>query len=664
MNKEAYYKLIREIARHDRLYFVQAKPEISDYDYDHLVKKLEAIEIEHPDWILPTSPTQRIAKSAAKGFTQVLHTVPMLSLANTYSEQEIKEFVGRVHKLLGHTDVSFCAELKMDGIAISLRYEKGIFVQGLTRGDGKKGEDVTENLRTIRALPLELQGQELPDVLEVRGEVFMPLAVFYRLNAEKQAAGEDLFANPRNAAAGSLKLLDSKEVAKRLLSLVCYGIADERESPVPGQLDLHHVLEGLGLPTFSHTHRKICHNISEILDFAKKIEKARKDLPFEIDGIVIKVDKLQLHDLLGATNKSPRWAVAYKFAPEQALTQIEKITIQVGRTGVLTPVAELKPITVAGSTIARATLHNEEEIERKGIREKDWCFIEKGGDVIPKVVSVDLSKRPDASTPWVMPKHCPCCHTPVVRSEGEVAVRCPNKHCTEQKMRQIIYFASKDAMDIEHLGEKVVEQLFTKGLIHKISDIYALTAEDLRKLSGFKEKSINNLLASIEKSKEVSLAKFLFSLGIKYVGEAAAEALADTAGDLTVLAKMPLSDLKEIPGIGEKIAHAVSSFFSEEEHLQEINELLERGVKILPPKLKKVSHHPFAQKTFVLTGTLQKHTRDEASQLIKERGGKVTTSVSVKTNFLLVGSDPGSKLDKAHALGVRVLNEEEFESLL
>lgn len=662
--QQTYHKLIAEIQRHDFLYFVKAKPEISDYDYDHLVKKLEAIEQEHPEWILPTSPTQRIAKSASKGFSQVAHAVPMLSLANTYSEQEIKEFIGRVHKLLEKTEVAFCAELKMDGVAISIRYEKGVFVQALTRGDGKKGEDVTENVRTIRSLPLTLDAKELPDVLEIRGEVFMPLSSFQRLNEERLAACEDLFANPRNAAAGSLKLLDPREVAKRHLSLVCYGVADERDSPVPGQFALHQFLEDLQFPVFKREHRLLCHDEKALISFAHKIEKERKQLPFEIDGIVIKVDSLSLHDLLGATNKSPRWAVAYKFAPEQATTQIEKITVQVGRTGVLTPVAELKPVLVSGSTISRATLHNEEEIDRKGIREKDFVVIEKGGDVIPKVVSVDLSQRPKESKPWVMPGHCPCCGTAVVRSEKEVAVRCPNPLCSEQRMRQIIYFASKDAMDIEHLGEKIVEQLFTRGIIHEIADLYKLTAEDLQKLPGFKEKSIHNLLSSLEKSKKVSFARFLFSLGIKYVGEAAAESLAEASFDLSHLSHMTLSELQEIPGIGEKIAQAVFSYFQEEAHLKQIHALVHSGIKILPPDVKKQKNHLFSQKTFVLTGSLQKYTRDEASTLIKERGGKVTGSVSSKTDFLLVGEDPGSKLDKANSLGVRILSEEEFESLL
>jgi DNA ligase (NAD+) len=426
-SEEEYHQLIREIQKHDRHYYQDAKPVISDYAYDQLVKRLEAMEKAHPEWILTASPTQRVGEMTSKGFKQVSHRHPMLSLANTYSKEEVDDFIKRVHKLLGKSSIEFCAELKMDGVAVTAIYEKGIFVQALTRGDGKKGDDITANLKTIRSVPLELSGTQLPEVLEVRGEVFMHHAIFEKLNAQKREDGEDLWANPRNAAAGSLKLLDPKLVAARHLSAVFYGLGDENDAPVKSQFECHKYLKKVGLPVFDDHHRQRCDSSQEIIRFADQIEQKRHKLPFDIDGIVVKVDQLAYHDQMGMTGKSPRWAVAYKFAAEQALTRITAITVQVGRTGVLTPVAELEPVFVSGSTISRATLHNQEEVERKDIRVGDWVFIEKGGDVIPKVVSVDLKRRSKESHPWKMPRHCPSCESLVVQSDEEVAVRCPNK---------------------------------------------------------------------------------------------------------------------------------------------------------------------------------------------------------------------------------------------
>jgi DNA ligase (NAD+) len=663
--KEEYHKLIREIQEHDRHYYLHAKPVITDYAYDQLVKRLEAIEQAHPDWISPASPTQRVGEMTSKGFRQVAHRHPMLSLANTYAKEEIEDFIKRVHKLLGKTHVDLCAELKMDGVAVTAIYEKGIFVQALTRGDGKKGDDITANMKTIRSVPLELIGSHLPDLLEVRGEVFMQHVVFQKLNAEKEEEGEELWANPRNAAAGSLKLLDPRLVATRHLSAVFYGFGDEEDPPVPTQHECHQYLKKLGFPVFDDHYRKRCESIEHIMAFADQIEEKRHKLPFDIDGIVIKVDQLKYHDQMGVTGRSPRWAVAYKFAPEQAVTRIQKITVQVGRTGVLTPVAELNAVLVAGSTISRATLHNQEEVERKDIRVGDWVVIEKGGDVIPKVVSVDLKKRPKDSRPWKMPRHCPSCGTLVVQSEEEVAVRCPNtKKCPEQQMRQIAFFASKDAMDIDHLGEKVVEQLFTKGLVKTLSDIYTLTEKDLAQLEGFKEKSIHNLLTSIDKSRRVSLSRLILALGIKYVGEGTAEVLAEHVSDIDTLAKMDREELEEIEGIGEKIAQSIVDYFSDSSHLKEIHALFKHGVKAEAPKVIRRKDHLFSGKTFVLTGTLHNYSRSEATQLIKERGGKVSGSVSAKTDYLLVGDDPGSKLDKAKELNVEILNEYDFEKVL
>lgn len=663
--KTDYIKLVEEIRKHDWLYYVENKPVISDYEYDHLLKKLEKMEADHPEWVTATSPTQRVKDPLRKGFTQVSHAVPMLSLDNTYNQEELEEFIQRVHKLLEKKHVSFCTELKMDGVAVSVRYEKGIYTRALTRGDGKKGDDITSNMRTIHSVPLELTGSHIPDVLEIRGEVYMPHHAFQAQNKRKEEAGEELWANPRNAAAGSLKLLDPQEVSQRGLAAVFYGLAENDHPLISSQYAVHEHLKKWGLPAFDAKHRSVAESLEEILNFAHQIEHERDELPFDIDGIVIKVDHLKYWSQLGTTGKSPRWAVAYKFAPEQATTRIREITTQVGRTGVLTPVAELEPVFLAGSTISRATLHNEEEVARKDIREGDWVVIAKGGDVIPQVLEVDLKRRPENSHQWKMPAHCPVCGTPVVRTEGEVAVRCPNyKGCEEQIIRRIAYFASKDAMDIDHMGEKVVEQLVKKKLISRVSDIYTLTAEDLAKLEGFKEKSIQNLLTSIEKSRYVSLARFILALSVRYVGEETAEILAQEAGSIEKLAEMPGEELLKIEGVGDKMAEAIVASFKDPDNLKEIELLLKNGVK--PHATKKVirTDHAFSSKTFVLTGSLQNYSRDQAEALIKERGGKITGSVSKKTDYVLVGEDPGSKLDKAHELQIKVLSETQFMEML
>lgn len=662
ISKFDYLELIEEVRKHDHAYFVKARPLISDYDYDQLVNRLKDIEKEHPDWILANSPTQRVGEMATDGFKQVDHAVPMLSLANTYSKEELEDFVKRIHKWTGQTDIEFCAELKMDGVAMTVLYEKGIYKQAITRGDGKKGDDVTANLKTISALPLQLNLENPPEIFEVRGEVFMPHKSFRLSNQKKEDAGEEPWANPRNATAGSLKLLDPKEVRERNLAIVFYGIARDSSHQVNSQYACHQLLEDSGLPTFAKEHRLKTRSIEELLAFANRVEQERHSLGFDIDGIVIKVDNFAMRDELGTTGKSPRWAVAYKFAPEQATTTIREISIQVGRTGVLTPVAELEPVSLAGSTISRATLHNKEEIERKDIRVGDSVVIEKGGDVIPKVVKVDISKRPKDSEPWKMPTHCPICNTPVVHLEGEVAVRCPNNECGDQVLRRIAFFASKDAMDIGHLGPKVVEQLVEKGLVKTFADIYALTAEELTVLDGFKEKSIQNLLESIDKSRKTTLPRLILSLGVKHVGEGIAEMLAMHAGDIETLSKMSVEELIAIEGIGEKVAHSVVDYFQNPENLKEIHRLFHLGVT--PEERKVEKGHPFFGKTFVLTGSLETYSRSDAATLIKERGGKVSNSVGKKTDYVLAGSEPGSKYDKAKELGVPILSEQDFKDLL
>ncbi len=550
----------------------------------------------------------------------------------------------------------------MDGTSISLRYEKGRLIHALTRGNGKMGDDVTANIKTIPSVPLKLSGDRFPDVMEVRGEVYMSLAVFEALNVAREEEGFEPFANPRNAAAGSLKLLDPKEVAKRKLNIVCYGVGDEG-ALAESQFQLHQYLKKIGLPIARKEHIALCRNLDEIMRFAALIQSERNHLPFEIDGIVVKVDELKYHRLLGSTGKAPRYAVAYKFAPEQAATFVREITVQVGRTGVLTPVAELEPVLLAGSTISRATLHNQEEVARKDIRVGDTVLIEKAGDVIPQVVKVDFKKRPLSSQPWHMPKQCPACKTGVVHHAGEVAIRCPNPKCGGQKVRSFVYFASKQAMDIEHMGERVISQLVEKGLVRRISDLYLLDEKKLAQLEGFKEKSIRNLLESIDASRKCPLSRFIMGLGIKYVGTETAELLAEEAKDLQTLADMDESALLAIDGIGEKTAKAIYAFFKEPENLEEIARLLAYGVE--PEKMKpKMSGHEFFGKTFVLTGALRHYPRDEAARLIKERGGKVSGSVSKKTDYVLVGEEPGSKYDKAKELGVKILSEEEFQKIL
>lgn len=660
-NKQEYDQLCQEIWRHNKLYYIDHSPEISDEEFDFLLKRIEDLEKEHPEWVTQTSPTQRVGEMLSAGFRSVKHNVPMLSLANTYSREEVAQFLKRVEKLTGSSQNAYSVELKMDGIAISATYEKGILVQGVTRGDGQKGDDITSNFRTIQAVPLQIVKKEVPEFLEVRGEVFMTHKEFRRLNQEKESLGEPLWANPRNAAAGSLKLLDPQEAARRKLSVVFYGVAALRGHVLESQYESHAYLRSLNLPTLEHL--SLCSSLDEILHVADQLQTKRANLGYDIDGIVIKLDNLQQQELLGTTGKNPRWAVAYKFAASQAETVIHDITVQVGRTGVLTPVAELEPVLVAGSTIARASLHNAEEVARKDVRIGDAVLIEKGGDVIPQVVEVILAKRPLNSEAWKMPTHCPICNTQVVKTAGEVAIRCPNiLNCPAQGLGRIVHFA--DAMDIENLGVKVAEQLFETGFVKKPSDIYVLTADNLAQLEGFKDKSIRNLLESIDKSKKCSLTSFIMALGIRHIGIQTAELLALKAHSLEKLMHYSKEQLMHLEGIGEKVASSIEAYFQDPENQTEIQTLLNLGVQPHFQKEALFEGHPLSGKTVVLTGTLEKFTRSEAARLIKERGGKVSDSVSKKTDFVLAGHEAGSKLDKALQLGVTVLNEAEFIQLM
>ena len=660
-----YLNLIETLRHHDFLYYIKCQPEISDYDYDMLYKKLESLEKEHPTWIIPSSPTQSIKDSLHSGFQQRLHTQPMLSLANTYSEEEVMDFIQRVHKGLEREDVEFFCELKMDGLAVSIRYEEGVLVRALTRGDGKTGDDVTHNIKAIRSLPFKLSGPKIPKVLEIRGEVFMPKSVFNRLNEKKKKLGEELYANPRNAAAGSLKLLDYKEVYSRELMVVGYGVIEDSDTKIQFQHEVHHYLRSLGIPAFSDDHVKKAKGIQHIFEFAKKIEAQRESLDFDIDGIVIKLDQIKWQDRLGFTAKIPRFAVAYKFHAQKALTQIESITLQVGRTGVITPVAELKPVFLAGSTISRATLHNFEELKRKDIREKDFVIIEKGGDVIPKVCEVDFAKRPNDAKPYHAPSRCPSCHHELLKEQELVALKCPNHTgCPMQNLRKLIFFASKDGMDIENLGKKVVEKLVEEGLVTSFADFYRLTKEQILHLQGFKEKSATNLIDSIDQSKQTTLPKLLCSLGIPHVGKQMAELLTEHFHSLEHLKKAEFEDLMTIDGVGEKVALAIIEFFQDQANLIVLDELIDLGMKIHIPKKADKKDQVLSGKTVVVTGTLQSFSRKQIEDFLKELGAKVASSVSRQTDFVLYGEEAGSKLDKAKELGVKTLSEEEFKAML
>lgn len=661
--KKRYQELIKLIAHHDRLYYEESSPEISDFEYDQLMQELKTIEKKHPDWIIESSPSLIQADKPTKGFIQKKHEVPMLSLGNTYTDEEILAFCDRVYKGL-EKKVNFFSELKMDGIAISCRFEKGRFVQALTRGNGIEGDDVTQNISQIRNMPHQLK-DGYPEVIELRGEVFMPHAVFHALNVEKKELGEPLYANPRNAASGSLKLLDPQEMKKRKLSIVFYGIAALKNFKLERQSQLIDYFEAWGIPHQDPLHVRLCKNYDDILHYARYIHGLRNKLPFDIDGIVIKVDELKEHEKLGFTAKTPRFAIAYKFAPEQACTKLVDITLQVGRTGIITPVAELEPTLLAGSTISRATLHNGDEIKRKDIRIGDYVMIEKGGDVIPKVTGVDLSKRVPDAKPFHMPKNCPSCHSLLHHIEGDVGVFCLNfDHCPEQKIRFLQFFVSKNGLDIEHLGERVVRALYEKGFVKEPADFFSLTKEDLATLEGFKEKSIQNVLKAIDQARTIALSTLLKSCGIPTCGTTMASLLARRFKTLEGVKKATIQELLEVEGIGEISAKSIVHFFHDPQKLTMIENILKNGVHIEPETFEVIQNPQMTGKTFVLTGTLPSLSREEASKLIEARGGKVSSSVSKKTDFVLAGEEAGSKLEKALQLKIPVIDEDQFKAML
>lgn len=646
-------KLLHE---YGHAYYVLDKPVVADSVYDQLLHELLALEEANPSLIYPDSPTQRVGGAVVEGFKKVTHDYPMLSLSNAFNEEDLREFDRKVRQAIGDK-FSYVCELKIDGLAISLKYENGVFVQGATRGDGVVGEEITTNLKTIRAIPLRLKE---PITIEVRGEAYMPKKSFEKLNAQRTENGEELFANPRNAAAGSLRQLDPKIAASRQLSTFIYAIGGDGEAyGIDGHAEMLDYLEGLGFP--SNKERQRCSTIEAVLAFIEEWTENRPNLAYEIDGIVIKVDRYAQQDELGYTAKSPRWAIAYKFPAEEVVTTLLDIDLTVGRTGVVTPTAILAPVQVAGTTVQRASLHNEDLIRDKDIRLGDTVIIRKAGDIIPQVVGVLVEQRPEDSVPFVMPKNCPVCDSELIRIEGEVALRCINPACFAQIAESIKYFVSRNAMNIDGLGDKVVEQLLRADLIHDVSDLYHLTVEQLVELERMGEKSATNLVNAIQASKENSMERLLIGLGIRHVGEKAAKIVSEEFGTMEAVMTATEEQLVAIHEIGDKMASSLVEYFSNEDARVVIGRLAEVGVN-MTYKGKKievaVGDNPFAGKTIVLTGKLEQLTRNEAKAKIEELGGIVTGSVSKKTDLVIAGAEAGSKLTKAEQLGIEVWNED------
>jgi DNA ligase (NAD+) len=628
--------LREEIRRHEDLYYRLGKPEISDREFDVLMAELAALEGEHPELVSPDSPTQRVGGAPLAGFAQVRHEPPMLSLENTYSLAEVGEWIERIRRLEPDLEPSFVAELKIDGVSISLLYEDGVFTRGATRGNGLVGDDVTVNLRTVRPLPLRLRG-EAPKRLLVRGEVYMPRSVFARLNRAREEAGEPLFVNPRNSAAGTIRMLDSREVAVRGLAALVYAAAEGLEEPDHGRTLEH--LRAWGFPV--HDGWRRCRGLEEIEAFVAEWREQRRALDFETDGVVLKVDDLELRRRLGATAKSPRWAVAYKFEAERAATRVLDILVQVGRTGVLTPVADLEPVFVGGTTVRRATLHNYEDLARKDVRVGDSVWVERGGDVIPKVVEVDLAKRPRGARPFAMPERCPQCGERVERPEGEVAWRCVNPVCPAVVAESIRHFAGRNAMDIEGLGDERIEQLLREGKIRDFPGLYQLAREELVDLDGWGERSAEKLLASLSESKERELHRLLFAIGIRWVGERVAKLLAAHFGTLAALAAASEEELVAVPEVGPKVAAAIRAFFDDPRQRARLEALAAAGVEP-PPVARPAAGRALAGRSVVLTGRLARSTREAAAATLESLGARVSGSVSKKTDFVLAGEEAGA----------------------
>lgn len=660
MDKETAAKKIlglrKEINHHNYKYYVENDPEISDYEFDCLLKQLEELEQEYPDLVTPDSPTQRVGGSPLSEFHTVKHKIPMLSLANTYNDKELIDFDQRVKKHVGQ--VEYIVEPKIDGASVALLYENGVFVRGATRGDGIRGDDITQNLKTIHSIPLRLQDTVLSTV-EVRGEVFMTRSGFKTYNKELMKQEKQPFANPRNAAAGSLRQLDPSIVADRPLDIFVYLISFSESSFDTHEQSLH-LLQRSGFKT--NPLAKKVKNIQEAIKYCQDLEQKRDSLDYDIDGAVLKVNAIEKQKALGSTSKHPRWAISYKFAAQQATTILKEIDIQVGRTGVLTPVAILQPVDIGGVTVSRATLHNFDELKRKDIRIKDTVLVERSGDVIPQVVKSVTEKRTGEEQEKPIPKTCPICNTSVEQKDKEVAIRCPNKTCPARLKWRMKYYASRDAMDIEHLGESTIDKLLEKNLVENIADLYNLTKEDMLGLEGFKEKSAQNLINSIKQSKHQDLSRLIYGLGIRHVGKYAAQLLATRYDSIDDLSKATEEELKEIDGLGEKSAEAIASFFTLEENRALINRLKEYGVNTKVKK-QETSQELYGKK-FVFTGSLDQLSRSEAGNLVKEQGGMVTSSVSKNVDYVVVGTNPGSKYEKAKKQNIPIIKEEEFMYLI
>ena len=658
-------KLRNEIRRHEELYYVQDSPEISDREYDALLEKLQALEHAHPELITPDSPTQRVGGRPAEGFAEVIHRLPMLSLDNSYNIDELRAFDERCRKLADGRQVEYVAELKIDGLSLSLLYQENVLTRGVTRGDGRIGEEVTQNARTIRSIPLRLnsKAKRINGEIEVRGEVFIPLDVFRKTNAEREEQGEPRFANPRNAAAGAIRQLDSRLVARRKLDMFSYDLLVDGRKPFATHWESLDWLERAGFRV--NPHRKRCESIEEVIEFANEKEKLRDELGYEIDGLVVKVNSTAQQDDFGATHKAPRWAIAYKYPARQAATQVLSIVVQVGRTGALTPVANLEPVFLAGTTVSRATLHNEDEIQRLGLKIGDWVMIEKSGEIIPKVLSVIKSKRTGKEKPFKPPTHCPVCGGEISRVEGEVVARCVAADCAAQLVGRLLHFASRRAMRIEGLGDVLAIQMVDAHLVKDVGDLYSLTLEQVSGLPRMAKKSATNLLTQIEASKSRDLASLIYALGIRHVGERTAGILARHFGSLENLSNASTDELDDIPEIGLTVAQSVRDWFDDDGNRKLCDRLRSAGVKTELEKSDGDSRDErFAGKQFVLTGKMESYTRDEAKALIETRGGRVNSSVSKKTDYVVAGEDAGSKLDKETELGVTVIGEESFRKMV
>jgi DNA ligase (NAD+) len=662
-------KLREELEYHNRKYYIEAKPEISDFEFDKLMQRLIELEKTFPELITPDSPSQRVGGAPLEVFRPVEHRIPMLSLDNTYSFEELEDFDKRVKKFLGHGAVEYFVEEKIDGVSISLTYEEGMLALGATRGDGKKGDDITENIKTIRSIPLKLPAPgapfkgKIPRLLEVRGEAYLSHKSFEKINQEKEKAGEELFANPRNACAGTLKLLDPKMVATRKLDAFLHGLAVcEGGTTIPkSQSEAFELFHALGFKTIQHT--ALCPNITAVGKFIDSFREKKNELDYDIDGMVVKVNSFRDQKSLGTTTKSPRWMIAYKYPAERAETVLEDIKVQVGRTGVLTPVAVLKPVRLSGTTVSRASLHNQDEIERLDARIGDYVLVEKSGEIIPKVVEVLKNKRKSPLRKFVFPDRCPVCRGKVQQLGGEVAIRCINLSCPAQLKGRVRHFAQRDAMDIEGLGTVWVDQFVERGMIKELADIYYVDFDKVMNLERMGRKSTENLFEGIEKSKKQPLERLIYGLGILDVGEHAAHILAQKYKDLDRLAKADEEELQSIREIGPATAKSIYEFFRQEGTKKVIEKLRRAGVRFDIVEEIKTST-PFSGKTCVITGTLERFERSEAEALIRSFGGHPSGSVSKKTEFVIVGESPGSKFDKAKELGIKILNEKDFLKFL